>query len=355
MTELDESYLMDHPDSTEEIPTLDIAPFLAGEPGARERIGKQLAHISETVGFFYLSGHDVPQSIIDATFGEIERFSALPGPVKEAIPRRRNVGYLRKGGGVSKNSRIIDGARPDLVESFLINRDRTPDDPAVIADKPFRALNFWPPEDAIPGFRAGVVAYFNRIEQLGKRFVPLWEAALGLPAGFFGSAFDEPMMTFRMSHYPPQKEVGNKQFGIAPHTDNAMMTLLPQTKVPGLAVRMPSGHWRVAETVPGTFLVNTGNLMVRWTNNRFLSTKHCVINSSGKERFSIPMFFGPNPDTLIECVPTCVSADNPAQYEPATYEDIMLWYFDNQGKNPMTQKSGGMVDPVVTTEHSHAM
>jgi isopenicillin N synthase-like dioxygenase len=343
MGAIDESYLMDHPDSTEDIPTLDIGAYLAGEPGTRERLGRELRHISETVGFFYLAGHDVPQTLIGETFAQTRRFHALADEVKEKIPRTYNAGYLRMGGVVSKNSKILDGTRPDMVASFIINRDRTPDDPAVIAGKPFRGLNHWP-ED-LPGYRESIVRYFNRIEKLGQKLMPLWAAALDLPENYFEPMFREPHMSLRLSHYPPQREIGNRQYGISPHTDNCLMTLLAQTEVPGLAVRMPSGHWRIADIIPGTFLVNTGNLMVRWTNDRFLSTKHRVINTADVDRYSIPLFFGPHPDTVIECLPSCTGPGNPPNYESITYENLMLWYFEGHGKNAMAKAAADAAHP----------
>ena len=121
--------------------------------------------------------------------------------------------------------------------------------------------------------------------------------------------------------------IGNRQYGIAPHTDNSMMTCLAQANIPGLAVRMPSGHWRLVEIIPGTLLVNTGNVLVRWTNDQFLSTKHRVINTHTADRYSIPVFFGPNADAMIEVVPTCQGPSNPPRYEPVTYRASRKWYY----------------------------
>jgi len=313
---------------------------MAGKPGERERIVKELRHISETIGFFYLAGHGVPQELVDRTFEETKRFHALPLEKKDAIPRAYNAGYLRAGGQVSKNANIVKGTQANLVSGFIINRDRPASHPDVIAEKPFRLMNHWPKEEDLPGFRRNVLDYYYRIEKLGKDLMPLWAAALDLPADYFEAAFREPHMSLRLAYYPPQKTIGNRQYGIAPHTDNCLMTLLAQTTVPGLAVRMPSGHWRIADIIAGTFLVNTGNLMVRWTNDRFLSTKHRVINISDVDRYSIPLFFGPHPDTRIECLPTCVGPGSPARYAPMTYEDMMLWYFNGTGSNPMTPIAG---------------
>jgi isopenicillin N synthase-like dioxygenase len=105
------------------------------------------------------------------------------------------------------------------------------------------------------------------------------------------------------------------------------MTFLAQSNVPGLAVRMPSGHWRMVESIPGTFLVNTGNVMTRWTNDIYLSTKHRVINTANVDRYSIPVFFGPSGDAMIECIPTCVTEDRPARHAPITYRQLREWYY----------------------------
>src|SRR5438552_3987005 len=146
-------YLMDHPDSTEEIPVIDMGPVRAGEPGAHRRMAAELRHVTETVGFFYLKNHGVPQSLIDRMFVESKRFFALPLEEKRRIPRIDNAGYveLRETKAHSKNSGLVRNAKPALNESFVINRERTPDDPDVIAKKMFCSMNNWP--DNLPGFR----------------------------------------------------------------------------------------------------------------------------------------------------------------------------------------------------------
>ena len=105
------------------------------------------------------------------------------------------------------------------------------------------------------------------------------------------------------------------------------MTALARTDVPGLAIRLPSGEWFAPPVIPGTFLINLGNMMRRWSNNRFLSTPHGVINESGTDRYSIAYFHSPNPDVVIDCLPSCVDADHPAQYAPAVYRDLILAFF----------------------------
>jgi isopenicillin N synthase-like dioxygenase len=321
-------YLMDHPDSDEEIPTLDMAPHLAGEPGGREKVAAELAEISRTVGFFYLKNHGIPQEVIDRAFAESRRFHALPAAEKnkltEIITDTFKSGY-RAGDEhrTGANVNIITDAKPNLYSRFMMNREGGSGGTSV--PPPTKSPNLWP--ENLSGFREAVLDYHARIEQLARQFLPLWATSLALSLDYFDKYFVQPHLTLGLLYYPPQRTVGNRQYGIAPHTDNTLMTFLAQADVSGLAVRMPSGHWRSVDIVPGTLLVNTGNLMVRWTNGEYLSTKHRVINNNTVDRYSIPVFFGPSGDALIECLPTCQGPDRPPQYEPITYRALREWYY----------------------------
>jgi len=324
-------YLMDHPDSTEIIPTLDIGAYLGGEPGACQNAAAQLREISKTIGFFYLKGHGIPQALIDRVFAESKRFHALPIERKKVLP------YFDTGGFKSgyqpcfmddyqrTNINIIAGAKPNLVAKFAINREGGSGGLSMTEAERQAVVNKWP--DDLPGFRETLLEYHGSVENLGRRFLPLWAASLKLPLDYFDRFFATPHVTMNLLYYPPQKQVGERQYGIAPHTDNALMTFLAQKDVRGLAVRMPSGHWREVDIVPGALLVNTGNLIVRWTNDEYLSTKHRVINTYEVDRYSIPVFFGPSGDALIEVLPTCRSMARPALYEPITYRKLREWYY----------------------------
>jgi isopenicillin N synthase-like dioxygenase len=327
---LDQDRLMDYPDSTEEIPTLDISAYLAGEKGAREAVARQLGEITETVGFFYLKGHGVDQALVDRVFAQSRRFHGLPDEDKNKVPYVVN-GSFRSGyqpiatpRSKKENVAIIKDAKPNLLSKFSMNRE-VPLPPDYKGDGDFRDKNVWP-ED-LPGFRETLVEYQDAIEKLARSFLPLWSTSLDMPADFLDKFFEVPHLTLTLVHYVPQTSIGDRQYGIAPHTDNAFMTFLAQTNVGGLAVRMPSGHWRAVDVIPGTFLVNTGNTMVRWTNDRYLSTKHRVINSANVDRYSIPVFFGPSGDAMIECIPTCQGPEKPAKYPPTTYRDLRKWYY----------------------------
>ena len=173
-----------------------------------------------------------------------------------------------------------------------------------------------------------MMAYFDALGAMCDRMLPAFAVALDMPPDFFAPFFaNEAHANLRFLHYPPQDAGEDNLFGQAPHTDNSFMTALARTDVPGLAVRLPSGEWFPPPIIPGTFLINLGNIMRRWSNDRFLSTPHGVLNDSGADRYSIAYFHSPNPDSVIECLPSCVSADNPPRYAPAVYRDLVLEFY----------------------------
>lgn len=316
--------LIDNPDSTEEIPTLDFAPYLEGRPGGLEEVAAKLREITMTVGFFYLRNHGIPQETIDRVFAESRRFHALPEEEKLKLSTRDETGFMlgyiskAREKSISKNTALITGTKPDHLTQFTVHPE--------VEGAP--ALNPWP--ENLPGFREGVTEYHRAIGKLARQFLPLWSYSLDLRADYFDKAFEKPHLQLSLLHYPPQRAVGERQYGIAPHTDNSTMTFLAQDDVAGLAVRMPSGHWKAVEPRPGTLLVNTGNSLVRWTNDKYLSTKHRVINTNTKDRYAIPVFFGPSDDTVLDVLPTCRNPNEPALYEPVTYGELRRWYFGKQ-------------------------
>ena len=307
------------------IPMLDVARYLAGEPGELERLGAQLRHAFENVGFYYLRGHDIPENLIAAMFDQARRFHAQPLEAKLQVRiNEHNIGYMPIGGSLARTSKVNNNTKPSVNEAVFFRRERTPDDPDVIAGTKLRGLNQWPA--GLPGFREIVLAYMTAMERLCQRLVPIYAVALDLPPDYFDAMFARGNMIQRLSHYPPKASYDENEFSIAPHTDSGFMTLLAPSNVPGLAIRLPDGTWFDAPSIPGCFTVNGGDILKRWTNDRFLSTPHRALNVSGLDRYAIPFFFDTHPDTLLECLPTCRSADNPPKYEPVTYHDYAVWY-----------------------------
>ena len=308
------------------IPVIDVGPCFAGVPGARERTARQLGEALQTIGFFVLVNHGVPRDLIARTFDEARRFHAQPMAAKMALRmNEHNNGYMAMGRYAVWTSDVNDNDKPDLNEAYFTKRERTPDDPLVRAGRRFAGPNRWP--DDLPGFRASVLAYTDAMDALTRRLLPACALALDLPPDAFDAAFAESQFSFRLSHYPPVAAEAN-QFGIAPHTDANFLTLLAQSEVPGLQVRIPSGEWLDVPYVPDSYAVNSGDMMTRWTNGRFKSTPHRAVPPVGRHRYAIPFFLGPHIDTVIACLPTCQSADNPPRFEPITYDAYLHWWYD---------------------------
>jgi isopenicillin N synthase-like dioxygenase len=300
------------------IPVLDIGAYLAGEAGAAAPLARAIARTCEDTGFLVVANHGVPQPLVDGTFAVAEKFFARSEGDKLALKvGKYNIGYLPFGGQVVRHSPVNKNTRPNFSESFYITRDRAPDHPDIVNEKPLVGLNRWP-ED-MPEFRAATMAYYRVMEAMTTRLVPLFALALDLPADYFAAAFAEPNCTIRLIHYPPHPSPEDNEFGFAPHTDNNFITFLAQSKLPGLEVRTAEGDWIRPPAVPGTFVVNTGAMLARYSNDRFRATPHRVINRHDRSRYACPFFLGPNHDVVVEPVPSCVGPDNPPKYEPTTY------------------------------------
>ena len=322
-------------DATRSIPVIDFGPAFRDETGALDVLATAVRDACERVGFLYMAGHDVPRAVIDAAFEAAREFHALPLEEKMRLKlNENNIGYLPVNQSMQRASTVHKNTRPNYNESFFISHDRGADHPDVLAGVPLRGRNQWP--EGHEGMRSAMVRYLKTLEGVGERMLPVLARALEMPANYFAPFFaDEAHINLRFLHYPPQESDDEEQFGQAPHTDNSFITMLAREEVPGLAVRLPSGEWFAPPVIPGTFLVNLGNMMKRWSNDRFLSTPHGVLNDSGRDRYSIAFFYSPNPASTIECLPSCAGPGKPPRYPPAVYRDLILEFY---GANYFHQK-----------------
>jgi isopenicillin N synthase-like dioxygenase len=317
------------------IPVIDVGPCFAGAPGALEATAAVLRETLENVGFFVMTNHGVPRSLIAQTFGEARRFHDQPMDRKMALRmNEHNNGYMTMGRYAVWTSEVSTNDKPDLNEAFFCKRERAADDPLRKSGRRFVGPNLWP-ED-LPGFRDRVLEYTNAMDALSARVLPVCAVALGLAPDAFDAAFAESQFSFRLTHYPPVAAAPN-QFGIAPHTDANFLTFLAQSEVPGLQVRTPAGEWLDVPYVPDSYAVNTGDMMYRWTNGRFKSTPHRAVPPVGRHRYAIPFFLGPHIDTVIECLPTCQGPAAPPRFPPITYEAYLTWWYD-ANYNAATQR-----------------
>jgi isopenicillin N synthase-like dioxygenase len=295
------------------IPIIDVGPFLAGSPGAAEALASEVVGTCLDTGFLVITNHGVPQAIIDRAFYETASFFALDEETKLALKvSKENIGYLPYGGQTVRTSTVHKNTKPNYSESFYI----TTPDPDPAKGEPDHDRNQWPP--GLTAFKVAQVTYFQTMRALAHRMLPVFALALDLPNDYFEADFTGPSSTVRLIEYAPQLEDEADKFGFAPHTDGSFITLLPQSKFPGLEVLTKSEEWIRPPSIPGTLVVNTGEMLAHYSNDRFVPTPHRVLNRSANTRHAMPFFYGPNRHKVISCVPTCVSESNPARYKPST-------------------------------------
>ena len=305
------------------IPVVELAPLLAETDKAA--VAEAVGRACREVGFFYIAGHGVPPALVTRAFAEVRRFFALPDERKMAVHMRGSP--CHRGYYPLFEENTDPDLTADLKEGFDIALELGPDDPDVIAGKPLHGPNQWP-ED-LPGFRETLEDYYAAMRQLARRLLRAFALGLDIPEDFFEDKVDKPLAQLRTLHYPPQAgHIEAETLGCGAHTDYGCLTILAQDDVGGLQLCNSAGEWIAAPPIPGTFVVNIGDQMARWTNGLFAATRHRVINTSGRERYSLPFFFDPNYDTVVECLDTCRDAEHPPKYPPVTAGEYLLERFD---------------------------
>jgi isopenicillin N synthase-like dioxygenase len=305
------------------VPVIDLGPLSGTDRAAKQRTADAIGRACEEIGFIYIANHGVPQDLIDHTFAESRRFFALPLAEKNKVNIANSTNF--RGYFPLKGETTDVTAMGDLKEGFDLMRELGPDDPDVRAGKPLHGPNQWPAEDVLPGFRRSILNYYAAMEALGQRLLRGMALSLDLDEGFFAGKTQKALAYLRLLHYPPQQGmIDEREIGCGAHSDYGCLTILAQDAVGGLQLRNSAGEWIEAPPIPGTFVINLGDQMARWTNERFQATPHRVINRSGRERYSIPFFFDPDFDAVIECLPSCQGPGNPARHAPITGGEHLL-------------------------------
>jgi isopenicillin N synthase-like dioxygenase len=284
-----------------------------------EGLPQAIDEACRTHGFFYVVGHGVPASLRSAAFEAARRFFALDEATKTRWHIERS--GIHRGFDPIGWQALEPGQPADLKESFYLGVDRQADDPLVQAGTPNHGPNQWPDDALVPGFKPTVEAYQAAMADLSARLLALMAEGLGLPRTYFEPVLHDPMPVLRLLHYPPQppaEAVRPGQIGCGAHTDWGTVTLLAQDDAGGLQVQAADGHWFDAPPLPDSYVVNLGDMMARWTNDRYRSTPHRVLNPHGRERYSLAYFFDIHYHAVVSALPGCFDDANPPRYPPVT-------------------------------------
>jgi isopenicillin N synthase-like dioxygenase len=297
------------------VPVVDIS----ADPGA---VGAELDQIGRTVGFFQVTGHGIPDGVAEPAWAMATRFFDLRLADKLSVARPAPdypYGYIPLA-GESLSQSMAGAAPPDLKEVFNIGPPGPPAHEFADPDEAWAySPNLWPA--ALPGLEPAWTAYYDAMRDLGQRLMSLFARGLGLPPGFFAAGTGHAANALRAINYPARDTAplpGQSRAGA--HTDYGTLTILRQDTVGGLEVLGPAGAWAGVEPVPGAFVVNIGDLMARWTNDRWRSTLHRVIDPpnprAAARRQSMAYFQNANWSAEISCLPTCLEPGAQPRYEP---------------------------------------
>jgi isopenicillin N synthase-like dioxygenase len=304
---------------------VDTLPIIRFAGASEDVLAHQLDAAFRDIGFCYFADIGVESKVVSDVFTASRRFHALPRAAKEAIAMNRfHRGYMAPKTSIIESSSVARVTRPNDSESFMLMHEVASDDPRF--GRPLDGPNLWP---ALADFREPVEAYERAMRAFCRRLLGPLSLALGLPRGWFDRRFEQPTTFLRLLHYPPHAvDAPDDAFGSAPHTDYGFITILAQDSQGGLEVRRSDGTWLAAPPIEGTWVVNVADMLSRWTNGRWQSTPHRVKNLSGGDRYSCPYFFDMSMDSVVEVVPTCNGAAQPAKFPPVRYGDYLIERLD---------------------------
>lgn len=308
-----------------EVPIIDMSIDRRRDSAARAELATEIGAACESLGFLVITEHGIDDRVIESLLNTSTDFFTQPEEVKRAsMPPSPYVfrGYFPMQSSALAGSLDVE-TPPDLCEVFAINRFDDEDAATAAGNaagrEGFFAPNIWPP---IEKFTAAWTEYYGEMELLANDLMSLMATSLGLDANWFDDKIGQHISNLVVNHYPPQdSEPVDGQLRRGAHTDYGSLTVLYQDDTPGgLQVELPDGSWADVPHVPGSFVVNLGDLMAAWTNDRWVSTMQRVVNPPPehrtKSRLSVAFFHQPDYDAEIVCIPTCTDDTNPPRHDP---------------------------------------
>ncbi|WWD09560.1 hypothetical protein V865_007687 [Kwoniella europaea PYCC6329] len=322
LTRLSEQLLESDFDS---IPIIDLTDAHSLDVEKRRALAEVIRDACLNAGFFYVRNHGVPLSVVNEIFKQSHTFFDLPSEIKSTVDINKSDnfrGYMRL---LSSNTNPDN--KGDRHEAFNLGLDPLVHPESFERSEKEGELkhseNLWPDQKDWKGaeaFKQANLEYYRQVLALGYKLFPLFALALNLPEKFFEDKTRHPAAIMRLLYYPALdgKEVDELMPGIGAHTDFECFTILRQDEVSGLQVQNRKGEWIDAIPTPDTFIVNIGDQLQRWTNDIFVSTRHRVLPTIAKDRYSIPFFFGCDHDVPLIPPNTCITEDRPARYDVMT-------------------------------------
>jgi len=323
-----------------DFPVVDLSKFEDASTEARKTLAREVDQICRQTGFLAVVDHGVPEEVIGRAWKATRRFFDLPLEKKLEVQMPfagYPYGYAPLQAEALAKS-LGEDTPPDLKESFSIGplEQKTP--AADDTDADFRyAANQWPKEPA--EFREAWTAYYRALSELAARIMRIFAVALDLPEKYFDSVIDDPISAMRGLNYPhPASPPKQGQLRAGAHSDYGSLTILLSESAPGgLEIFSPEKKWVAVPSTPGAFVVNIGDLMARWTNDRWVSTLHRVVNppadaSGSTRRQSIAFFHQPNWDAEIRCIPTCLAPGEQPKYAPVRSGEHLMQKFHSTVK-----------------------
>jgi isopenicillin N synthase-like dioxygenase len=291
------------------IPTIDFREFSSGDLPARRKAADQLGATLQHYGFVSLVGHGLKRSTVDGALQAAVEFFARPESEKRIVQdQQNNRGYIPM-----FDSTHTGAAKPSALEAFSIGHIVPPGDSELLS-LPFYAATPWPD---VADFRLRIEKCYGAMYAVGEQVLRAIAMHLGADENFFQSVSENTYSNMRVIHYPPQEKVAHTaDFGVNAHVDRGLLTLLIQDNNGGLSVLTPEQEWLPVVPDPDAIVVNVGSLLRRWTNGKYAAALHRVINTSGKERYSMPLFMHPSFHTMID--PQSLVREKPAasEFEP---------------------------------------
>lgn len=308
------------------IPLIDIAPLYSEDAESKQQVAAAIDKACRESGFFYITGHSISSERMLTMRKLAETFFALPLEEKMKIDISQSSNHRGYGQTASEQ---LDPANPgDCKESFDMGLNLPANHALIGPDRPLYGPNQYPP--ALPDFQQQMETHYWEMLELGKKVLSALAIALNIEEDFFADKFEHPLSVLRFLHYPQvNTSNGEQPIGAGAHTDYGCITILWQDEIGGLQVQDTQGNWVDAPPIEDSFVINIGNMMARWSNDRYKSTPHRVYSPSGAERYSIPFFVEPDFDTDVSCLPHCGEPGEQPKYEPISAGDWMIYCFNS--------------------------